>query len=57
MYTFGAKSGKRLTTADEKLQKVANRALSFGVMDFSIIDLLKECLYNYKQKLFLSIEK
>jgi len=38
MYLFGNKSNERLSTADEKLQKVAERALSFGVMDFSIIE-------------------
>jgi peptidoglycan L-alanyl-D-glutamate endopeptidase CwlK len=38
MYLFGSKSKSRLATADEKLQKVAQRALSFGVMDFSIIE-------------------
>ncbi len=38
MYSFGNKSNEKLATADEKLQRVAERALSFGVMDFSIIE-------------------
>jgi peptidoglycan L-alanyl-D-glutamate endopeptidase CwlK len=38
MYSFGNRSIEKLATADEKLQKVARRALSFGVFDFSIIE-------------------
>lgn len=38
MYAFGKRSKEKLVTADTKLQKVAERALSFGVMDFSIIE-------------------
>lgn len=37
-YTFGAESAKRLATCDQKLQKIAQRALSYGVMDFSILE-------------------
>jgi peptidoglycan L-alanyl-D-glutamate endopeptidase CwlK len=38
MYSFGNRSRGKLATADEKLQKVARRALSFEVFDFSIIE-------------------
>jgi peptidoglycan LD-endopeptidase CwlK len=38
MYKFGKRSNDRLETADEKLQRVARKALSFNVMDFSIIE-------------------
>ena len=35
---FGARSQKNLDTCHEALQRVANRALSYGVMDFSVIE-------------------
>ncbi len=38
MFSFGDKSSSILATADERLQRVAKRALSFEVMDFSIIE-------------------
>lgn len=38
MFVFGERSSKNLSEADESLQRVAKRALSFGVTDFSIIE-------------------
>jgi len=35
---FGARSQKNLDTCHEALQRVAKRALSYGVMDFSVIE-------------------
>lgn len=37
-YSFGTRSAANLATAHPSLQKVARRALSFGVMDFSVIE-------------------
>jgi len=37
-YSFGSKSRERLNTAVEPLQRVAEKALSYGVMDFSVIE-------------------
>jgi len=38
MFSFGNSSSARLASADERLQRVARRALAFGVMDFSIAE-------------------
>ncbi len=35
-YTFGKRSSDKLETVSDSLQRVAHRALSFGVMDFSV---------------------
>lgn len=37
-YSFGDRSSFELSTCDERLQRVAKRALDYGVMDFSVID-------------------
>lgn len=37
-YSFGATSSSRLETCDERLQRVCKRALSYGVMDFSVTE-------------------
>lgn len=37
-YDFGLRSRKNLETADPDLIKVAEKALSYGVMDFSVIE-------------------
>lgn len=36
MYSFGKKSKEQLETADKRLQDIAEKALSYGVMDFSV---------------------
>ncbi|WP_461522182.1 M15 family metallopeptidase domain-containing protein [Porticoccus sp.] len=36
-YSFGKRSADNLAGCDSRLQRVAARALSFGVMDFSVI--------------------
>lgn len=37
-YSFGTKSRARLNTAAKPLQEIAEKALSYGVMDFSVIE-------------------
>lgn len=36
-YSFGKRSSGNLSTCDQRLRRVAERALSYGVMDFSVI--------------------
>ncbi len=37
-YSFGRQSRKNLNTADRRLQEIAETVLSYGVMDFSVIE-------------------
>lgn len=37
-YKFSELSAKNLSTCDERLQRVAKRALSYGIMDFAITE-------------------
>ena len=37
-YSFGKRSAKNLETCSPELQRVCERALSYGVMDFSVIE-------------------
>jgi peptidoglycan L-alanyl-D-glutamate endopeptidase CwlK len=40
-YTFGPTSAAKLATCDDRLQRVARRALGYGVMDFAITEGLR----------------
>ena len=40
-YTFGPASASKLATCDDRLQRVARRALGYGVMDFSVTEGLR----------------
>ena len=37
-YQFGQSSQSKLDTCDERLQRVCQRAIAYGVMDFSVIE-------------------
>lgn len=37
-YTFGVKSNARLSTCDKRLQEICEKALSYGVMDITILE-------------------
>ena len=37
-FIFGKRSKSNLESADDRLQRVVHRALSFGVLDFSVIE-------------------
>ncbi|EYC51456.1 hypothetical protein AZ34_10470 [Hylemonella gracilis str. Niagara R] len=40
-FSFGEASARKLATCDERLQRVARRALAYGVMDFAITEGLR----------------
>ena len=40
-FSFGDRSAKKLLTCTKDMQRVAHRALSFGVMDFSVYEGLR----------------
>ncbi len=40
-YAFGPASAAKLATCDDRLQRVARRALSYGIMDFAITEGLR----------------
>ena len=50
-YSFGSRSRKQLDSCDPRLVEIAERALSYGVMDFSVIEgyrsiARQQALYN-----------
>lgn len=50
LFEFGARSTKNLETCHEKLQRIARRALAYGILDFSVIEGHRKT--NRQQSLF-----